>query len=66
MCSVQLKVLTSSNFLVINENALNIAFVDPDTVTIRSGHEPSEIFILAPDWKVRKKKKDEIINKMQL
>lgn len=29
-----------------------MALVDPDTVTIRSGHEPSDIFILAPDWKL--------------
>ena len=40
---------TSSNFLQINENALKIALVEPVTVTIRSGHEPSEMFILAPD-----------------
>lgn len=43
--------LTSSNFLHINVNALKIAFVDPVTVTIRSGHEPSDMFILAPDCK---------------
>lgn len=41
--------LTSSNFFVINENALKIALVDPDTVTMRSGHDPSEMFIFAPD-----------------
>lgn len=44
-------VLTSSNFLVINENALNMAMVEPDTVTMRSGHDPSDILILAPDCK---------------
>lgn len=26
-----------------------MAFVDPDTVTMRSGHDPSEILIFAPD-----------------
>lgn len=40
---------TSSNFFVISENALNIAFVEPETVTIRSGHDPSDILIFAPD-----------------
>lgn len=42
-------VLTSSNFLVIRENALKIAFVEPETVTMRSGHDPSDILIVAPD-----------------
>lgn len=41
----------SSNFRVMRENALKIAFVEPDTVTIRSGHDPSEMFIFAPDCK---------------
>lgn len=42
----------SSNFLQIRVNALKMEFVGPVTVTIRSGHEPSEMFILAPDcWK---------------
>lgn len=41
--------LTSSNFLQINVKALKIALVDPVTVTIRSGHDPSDMFILAPD-----------------
>jgi hypothetical protein len=44
-------ILTSSNFFVINVNALKIALVDPDTVTIRSGHDPSDMLIFAPDWK---------------
>lgn len=48
-------VLTSSNFLVIKEKALNIAFVEPETVTIRSGHDPSDMLILAPDWKFKRK-----------
>lgn len=43
--------VTSSNFFVISENALKIAFVDPETVTIRSGHDPSDMLIFAPDWK---------------
>lgn len=41
--------ITSSNFFVISENALKIAFVDPETVTIRSGHDPSDMLIFAPD-----------------
>lgn len=41
--------LTSSNFLVMSENALKIAFVEPETVTMRSGHDPSDILIVAPD-----------------
>lgn len=32
----------------MSENAFRIASVDPVTVTIRSGQEPSEILILAP------------------
>lgn len=47
-------VLTSSNFLHINVKALKIELVEPVTVTILSGHEPSDMFILAPDWKVQK------------
>lgn len=39
----------SSNFLQISVNALKIEFVGPVTVTIRSGHEPSEMLIFAPD-----------------
>jgi hypothetical protein len=31
-----------------------MAFVEPDTVTIRSGHEPSDIFIFAPDCKKKR------------
>lgn len=32
-----------------------MALVEPDTVTIRSGHEPSEMLIFAPDckWKIK-------------
>lgn len=45
---IKKKELTSSNFLQINVNALKIAFLEPITVTIRSGHEPSDMFILAP------------------
>lgn len=33
-----------------------MAAVDPDTVTIRSGHDPSEILIFAPDYKYNTKK----------
>lgn len=40
----------SSNFLHIRVNALKIEFVGPVTVTILSGHEPSDMLILAPDW----------------
>jgi hypothetical protein len=32
-------------------NALKMAFVGPVTVTMRSGQEPSDMFILAPDCK---------------
>ncbi|PSN47313.1 hypothetical protein C0J52_04404 [Blattella germanica] len=35
--------------MYIRVNALKMAFVGPVTVTIRSGHEPSEMLILAPD-----------------
>lgn len=47
-CSI-IEFITSSNFFVISENALKIAFVDPETVTIRSGHDPSDMLIFAPD-----------------
>ena len=43
--------LTSSNFLQIIVKALKMESVDPVTVTIRSGHDESEILILAPLWK---------------
>lgn len=45
---------TSSNFLHMSVNALKIALVLPVTVTIRSGHDPSDMLILAPDWKKKK------------
>lgn len=48
-----MQLLTSSNFLQINVNALNIAFVVPVTVTIRSGHDPSDMFIFAPDCNIK-------------
>ena len=41
--------VTSSNFLQIKVNALKMALVAPVTVTIRSGQEPSDMLILAPD-----------------
>lgn len=47
----------SSNFLHISVNALKIEFVGPVTVTIRSGQEPSEILIFAPDCVERTEKK---------
>lgn len=47
----------SSNFLHISVNALKIEFVGPVTVTIRSGQEPSEILIFAPDCVGRTEKK---------
>lgn len=56
-CAVERKLerkefsLTSSNFLQMSVNALKMAFVGPVTVTMRSGHEPSEMLILAPDCK---------------
>lgn len=40
--------LTSSNFWATNENALSMDSVQPVTVTIRSGDDPSDILILAP------------------
>jgi len=43
--------LTSSNFLQMSVNALKMAFVGPVTVTMRSGQDPSEMLILAPDCK---------------
>lgn len=42
-------IFTSSNFLVISENALKMAVVEPDTVTMRSGHDPSDMLMMAPD-----------------
>lgn len=42
-------IFTSSNFLQISVNALKIALVNPVTVTIRSGHDPSDMLIFAPD-----------------
>lgn len=54
---VSVETLTSSNFFVINVNALKIELVVPDTVTIRSGHDPSDMLIFAPDWKKREKMK---------
>lgn len=48
-CCVSVETLTSSNFFVINVNALKIELVVPDTVTIRSGHDPSDMLIFAPD-----------------
>lgn len=44
----------SSNFLHISVNALKIEFVGPVTVTIRSGQEPSEMLIFAPDCESKK------------
>lgn len=35
---------------MIKENAEYIALVVPDTVTIRSGQDPSDMFIFAPDY----------------
>ena len=43
-----IRVLTSSNFLQIIVKALKMESVDPVTVTIRSGHDESEMLILAP------------------
>lgn len=43
---------------MIKENALKMALVEPDTVTIRSGHEPSDMLIFAPDF-IQKKKKQQ-------
>lgn len=54
-CNIQIyiliKFLTSSTFSPISSVALQIAFVVPVMVTIRSGVEPSEIKTLAPDYK---------------
>lgn len=47
---------TSSNFFVIREKALYIAFVEPETVTIRSGQDPSDMLIFAPDYKSQNEK----------
>lgn len=47
--------LTSSNFLQIIVKALWIHSVVPVTVTIRSGQEPSDMFILAPLYNNRDK-----------
>lgn len=49
-----IKVLTSSTLSPISSVALQIAFVVPVMVTIRSGVEPSEIKTLAPDYKNNK------------
>lgn len=35
--------------------ALKMALVLPVTVTMRSGHDPSEMLILAPDWNEKTK-----------
>lgn len=37
---------------MINVNALYIALVEPETVTIRPGQDPSDMFIFAPDYDV--------------
>ena len=42
-------IFTSSSFLQIRLKALKIASVDPVMVTIRSGHDPSEMLMRAPD-----------------
>ena len=47
-----LKILTSSNFLQIIVKALKMESVDPVTVTILSGHDESEMLILAPLCKI--------------
>lgn len=49
-----IKILTSSTLSPISSVALQIAFVVPVMVTIRSGVEPSEIKTLAPDYKNNK------------
>jgi hypothetical protein len=33
-----------------------MALDEPDTVTMRSGQEPSDMFIFAPDWKEKRGK----------
>jgi hypothetical protein len=56
-CAVERKLekkelsLTSSNFLQMSVNALKMAFVGPVTMMMRSGKQPSEMLILAPDCK---------------
>lgn len=40
-----------------------MAFLEPITVTILSGHEPSDMFILAPLWKQKKREHFIIVNK---
>ena len=42
---------TSSNFLQMRLNALKMASVVPVMVTIRSGQEPSEMLMRAPDYR---------------
>ena len=39
---------SSSNLWQMRVKALSIAWLEPDTVTIRSGHAPSVMLILAP------------------
>lgn len=48
---------------MINVNALYIALVDPDTVTIRSGQDPSDMLIFAPDC--RRIKIDNQLSKLE-
>ena len=43
---------SSSNFAQIRVNAFRIDWLVPMTVTIRSGHDPSVMLILAPLWKI--------------
>jgi hypothetical protein len=43
-------------------NALKMAFVGPVTVTMRSGQEPSEMLILAPDCKHKLHNKHPFMN----
>lgn len=40
--------LTSSNLRAMRAKALRMASVEPVTVTMRSGQEPSDMVILAP------------------
>ena len=49
----QALLLTSSNLLHINVNALKIDSVFPVTVTIRSGQVPSLMLIFAPLWELK-------------
>lgn len=67
-CILTVMVLTSSNFFVIKEKALYIAFVEPETVTIRSGHDPSDMLIFAPDYKsqLRERKREKKTKQDQL